>query len=231
MRSFKIALVAIAVLAVVGLGRLAFHSIYNSGYQRGADSVATTADSQKVAAVTHVKDSLLAQLVASKPVVRDSDAAVRRDVSALNDRVAKLRQAPIPAVAVTGRIDSVAQGFIVGVHIAGDTAIYHVPMAVGLWVVAADTGIAQRDSVIRSDSVLINVRFPALLKLRDDQLRIAEASLAASDSLDSVRRHENDALRRRIADLTPSAVQKTGKLVLYALATYGAVEVAHRVLH
>lgn len=226
--SFKIPILVIAAVAVLAAGTFAYHSVYDSGFQRGADSVGVVDAQAKVAAITHVKDSLLLAYEAGKPAVRDSDAAVRRDVSALTDRVARLRATPVPTVAVSPAIDSTSRTPSMVVTLVGDTTLYRVHVNVGHWIQLADSRLAVQDSLIGDLEYQTTVRFPALLAMRDGQNRLLERTIVTYDSLGDAQRGENAVLRRRVAQLTPGKLDGAKNIVLYALAAVGVYEGVRR---
>lgn len=231
-RLFKVPIlvIALAVAVLAGLGKLAFRSVYDSGYQRGVDSVATAVDSAHVAALTQVKDSLLAERALVAARANDSLGALQRDVSTINQRVAQLRAKPVPTVAVSAAVDSQSRAPSVAITIGDDTARYFVHVNVGRWIQLANATLAQDDSVIGAQNFTINVRYPALLAMKDGELRIDERAIASFDSIVAIRNDENSRLRRTVARLTPGTVDKLERYALYALASYGAYQGARRLV-
>lgn len=221
---FKFSLIAIAVAVVLAIGTQIFRSIYASGYRHAADSAQVAVDSAKDVALTRVRDSLRVALSTGVAASRDSDAAVRLDVQSRNSRVARLHSDPVPTVAVAPAIDTLAGPNLMAVRIAGsaDTTSYLVHVAVGNWMIGAQEHILAQDAVLRSDSVLVNVTYPARLAEKNRLLDVAESAIIATDSIAQTRGDERDRLRRRVAELTPSRLDRGVRYVVYALAFIGA---------
>lgn len=230
-RLFKIPiliLIAAAVAFAGVLGRMAFRSVYDSGYQRGVDSTATAVDRQHQAALTQVKDSLLAERATLATRGDSAASSLHRDVSTINRRVDSLRAHPVPAVAVSPAVDSASRTPRVAIVIDDDTARYFVHPNVGHWIQLANIKLAQDDSVIGEQSFTINVRFPALLAMREGEIALLQRTNAVYDSLTDSQRDENVRLRRTVARLTPGTISKLERYALYALAGYGAYQGARR---
>lgn len=231
MRLFKIPILIAVVLAVAlvgALGRFAFRSVYDSGYQRGADSVAVAADLAKTAAVAHVKDSLLAANVALTARSNDTARALALSVDSINRRVTKLRRTAVPTVALAPAVDSQSRAPSVAIRIDDDTAEYRVHVNVERWIQLANATLAQDDSIIGAQNYVINVRYPTLVAMRDGQLKIMEQATVAYDSIVATQRSSIERLNRRIAELTPGTVDRVERYALYALAAYGAYQGARR---